>query len=313
LEHDSYFFHKLPKLAQEIALRNMKSEREYSWLNNLDDVVRELAQKWRLELGDVLEGGNGSLIIDATREGKSVILKLALPGNSIYTEALVLRAANGNGYVKLYEFDFDLDALLLEKLGKPLSGALKTIDEHIVILCAALNKSWVKPELFNLPNAVHKATEMKDLIRSEWKSLDEPFSKQTLDLAMDYVEARIKTYDPENSVLAHGDAHGFNILEDANGEYKFVDPDGIIADKGFDLICIMRDWSDNLLAGDPLELLLERCKWLSELTNVNTTSIWQWGYLGRLVIGLTLLKLGKEHEGRRTLEVADKISHHRVF
>lgn len=292
----------------------MESEGDVYWLHQLDRTVYELAEKWELTLGEVLKGGTASLILEATRkDGKPVVLKLALPGNSIYTEALVLNATNGNGYVTLYDVDFEREALLLEKLGTPLSGTLKTIDEHIVVLCSTLRKSWVKPRLMNLPNSTHKALEMKEMIQQKWKELDHPFSERTFHLAMEYVEARMNAFDLSTSVLTHGDAHGFNILETSNGNYKFVDPDGVIADKAYDLICLMRDWSDELLAGNALGLLRKRCAWLAELTGAEEVAIWQWGYLGRLVIGLTLMEIGKEDEGRKTLKVSDEISHHRLF
>ncbi len=309
MKHESYFFNKLPPIAQKIALQRIESEEDLNWVNNLDQTVYALAQKWELTLGEVLKGGTASLIIEATgKDGKQAVLKIALPGNSIYTEALVLNATNGNGYVSLYDVDFEREAMLLEKLGAPLSGTLKTIDEHIVILCETLKKSWVKPHLLNLPTAIHKALEMKEIIQEKWKGLNQPFSQKSLDLAMEYVELRTNAFDLDNCVLTHGDAHGFNILETHNGTYKFVDPDGVIAEKAYDLICIMRDWSDDLLAGNPLEELRKRCSWLAELTGADEDAIWQWGYLGRLVIGLTLLELGKEKEGRKTLKVSDEIS-----
>ena len=314
LENESYFFNKLPKIAQKIALHRIEREGDVYWLKQLDRTVYALAEKWELTLGEVLNGGTASLILEATqKDGRPAVLKLALPGNSIYTEALVLNATNGNGYVTLYDVDFEREALLLEKLGTPLSGTLKTIDEHILILCSTLRKSWVKPRLMNLPTAIHKALEMKEMIQQKWEELDRPFSERTLHLAMEYAEARMNAFDLNTSVLTHGDAHGFNILETSDGNYKFVDPDGVIADKAYDLICLMRDWSDELLAGNVLDRLRKRCTWLTELTGAEEIAIWQWGYLGRLVIGLTLMEIGKEDEGRKTLKVSDEISHHRVF
>ncbi|WP_298510420.1 aminoglycoside phosphotransferase family protein [uncultured Kordia sp.] len=313
MEAYGYYFNKLPKIAQLKTLQLLEKEAVVSF--NLDRTVAELAAQWKLTLGKVLKGGTASLIIEATREnGQEAVLKIALPGSNIWTEALVLRVAKGNGYVNLYEVDFSKEAILLERLGTPLSGTSKTIDEHIVTICKVLTKAWVRPNIMvPLPTAAQKALEMKEIVKQKWSTLHKPFSEQTLQLAIEYAQARMEAYDPENCVLAHGDAHGFNLMETENDTYKLIDPDGIYADKAYDLICIMRDWSDGLLRGNTLELLLARCHWVHELTGVDKTSIWQWGFLGRLMIGITLLELGNTHEGKQTLEVADRISHYRLF
>lgn len=313
MDEYGYYFNKLPKIAQLKTLQLLEKEEVLPF--NLDQKVFELAEQWKLTLGKVLTGGTASLIIEATREnGEEAVLKIALPGSSIWTEALVLRVAKGNGYVNLYEVDFTKEAILLEKLGTPLSGTSKTIDEHIVTICEVLSKTWVRPDIMiPLPTAAQKALEMREIIKIKWIELNKPFSEQTLQLAIEYAQARLEAYNPENCVLAHGDTHGFNLMETKNGDYKFVDPDGVYADKAYDLICIMRDWSEGLLKGNTLELLLARCKWLHELTGVDKTSIWQWGFLGRIMIGITLLELGNTNESKQTLEVADRISHYRLF
>ena len=48
---------------------------------------------------------------------------------------------------------------------------------------------------------------------------------------MSFATEREAAYDPNNSVLVHGDAHSHNALRsfDKKGGYKFVDPDGLFA------------------------------------------------------------------------------------
>ena len=111
----------------------------------------------------------------------------------------------------------------------------------------------------------------------------------------------------------HGDAHAENTLtaEDSSQNMpvrcKFIDPDGLIAEKACDLAPIMRDWSDELLAGDTAALTRARCDLLAELTDVPTRSIWQWGYMERVSTGLVMLAIGQREEARQTLAVADRL------
>ena len=67
----------------------------------------------------------------------------------------------------------------------------------------------------------------------------------------------------------------------------------------------MRDWSEELLAGDALALGHARCEFISGLTGIAAEPIWQWGFMERMSTGLYLMQLGWHDEGRGMLAVAD--------
>jgi len=119
-------------------------------------------------------------------------------------------------------------------------------------------------------------------------------------------ERRAAAFDPDVRVLVHGDAHDHNTLQvPGTAAFKFVDPDGLNAEPACDLAVPMREWSAELLAGDPLELGLVPCVRLSELTGVEAQAIWEWGAMERLSTGLLATKLGYQPMGREMLAVAD--------
>ena len=60
-----------------------------------------------------------------------------------------------------------------------------------------------------------------------------------------------------------------------------------------------------LCAGDTLTLARKRCELLSELTDVDYSAIWQWGFIERVSTGLVLKEFGQEDESSAYLEVAD--------
>lgn len=313
MEKFGQYFNKLSKVAQRKIEQYAVANPEQ--MQGLDIRVKQLTEQWNLELGEVLDGGTASLIFEVQLKNQEpAVLKIALPGNSVVMEALVLKQAQGNGYALLYDVDFEKEAVLMEKLGTSLTAGNKTIEQHIEIICKTLKKAWM-PHHTSIPytTSVHQALSMWNYIDQKWRELGRPFSEVSLNLMHDYCQARMDAFDPKQAVLVHGDAHGLNILETENGDYKFVDPEGVISDKGYDLICLMRDWNDQLLLGDPMELLLKRCAWLSDLTGVDPLEIWQWGFIGRLMMGVTLMELGDTTEAQKVLEVADRISHHRWF
>lgn len=108
-------------------------------------------------------------------------------------------------------------------------------------------------------------------------------------------------------MLAHGDAHPWNTLlvpNDAPRRFKFVDPDGLFIERAYDLAIMMREWTSELCAGDPLVLGSRRCRRIAELTGVDPEPIWQWGFIECTSTGLLCLKIGYEG-AHQMLAVAD--------
>ena len=110
-------------------------------------------------------------------------------------------------------------------------------------------------------------------------------------------------------MLVHGDAHAGNALTvpDADGEFRLIDPDGLFAEPACDLAVPMREWSTELLAGEPVGGARERCATLSRLTGVDPGAIWAWGLMERVATGLLCLQGDQERLGRDTLAVAEAL------
>ena len=132
-----------------------------------------------------------------------------------------------------------------------------------------------------------------------------------MEQALAFAGARAAAFDPDRSVVVHGDAHAGNALR-ALGEasvekqpFKFVDPECFLAEPSYDLGISMRDWTDELLAGDAVRVGRERCALLARLSGVAPQPIWEWGFIERVSTGLFLLKVGASTVGRDALAVAD--------
>jgi streptomycin 6-kinase len=96
-------------------------------------------------------------------------------------------------------------------------------------------------------------------------------------------------------VLAHGDAHPWNALlvpESQPQRFKLIDPDGLNIEPAYDLGILMREWTDELLVGEPLRLGLQRCNQIAAQTGVAPEPIWQWGFIERVSTGLLCLQVG---------------------
>jgi len=284
------------------------------WLNELAGFVGQLEHDWNIAVGAVFSGGSEALVAQATRaDGSDAIIKFGIPGPTGFEqEVRTLVAADGRGYVRVLRHDAARRVMLQERLGPQLAQLHLPIRDQIEIICATLQRAWVAaPDDLPLLTGSQKARRLAVFIEATWKSLGQPCSERAVEQALVFAQARQRAFDPAASVLVHGDAHNQNTLQiigadrtDCSG-FKFVDPDGIRAEPALDLAVPMRDWSEELLAGDALALGRARCDFLSSLTGVAPEPIWQWGFMERMSTGLYLMQLGWHNMGRDMLKVAD--------
>jgi streptomycin 6-kinase len=283
-----------------------------AWLAGLAHTLRELAEAWALMLDQPMRGGTEALVVAATTaDGCEAVLKVFPPAGAgaARGEVETLLAAGGRGYADVYAFDEVRAAVLLERLGPPLATLHLPIDTQIAIICETLGQAWVAPPKgAHVTTGAEKARGLSAFIEETWHALGKPCPPYVIDTALRYAEAREQSFDPASAVLAHGDAHAWNTLlvpGSEPGRFKFIDPDGLLIERAYDLAIPMREWTDELLAGDPLRLGVARCQRLAALTGVAEEPIWQWGFIERVSTALLCLHVGLEG-GREMLAVAER-------
>jgi streptomycin 6-kinase len=279
-----------------------------AWLDGLGALVAELSREWGLSSARTLTGGTQAFVAEVTMaDGRQAVLKVAPPGSGLAEgELRVLLAARGRGYAEVYRHDRSREAVLMERLGPPLADAGLSVDTQLQALCATLGEAWAPlPGGALLMTGAEKASSLAELIERTWREQARPCPQQVIETALRYAELRRRAFDPASAVLSHGDAHPWNTLRgEGTGRWKFVDPDGLFVERAYDLGVLMREWTSELLLGDPLTRGLRRCRRLAELTGVEAESIWQWGFMEVTSTGLHCLQLGFG-EARGLLTVAE--------
>lgn len=284
-----------------------------AWLNELNYKVDNLAALWELTTSRSLIGGTEALVVEATTsDRRAAVLKVFPPNrNASAGEIATLVAAAGRGYAKVYAVDESHGAILLERLGPPLADMGLTVDAQIALICETLVEAWIVPaDRARYPNGAEKAESLSNFIDTTWRDLGRPCPAQVIETALGFANERQRRFDPHSAVLAHGDAHPWNTLlvpDTQPHRFKLIDPDGLFIERAYDLAIPMREWNEELLAGDTLQLGLARCYRLAELAKVNPEAIWQWGFLERLSTSLFCLQLGLE-EGQKMLTVAESFA-----
>jgi streptomycin 6-kinase len=276
------------------------------WLSNLRRLLTEIEETWGVTIREQLSGGTEALIFLVRRDAEDLVLKLGLPG-STGREAAALRIAGGRGYAALVSYDADRDALLLERLGRNLSESDATVSRKIEIICETLTLAWWPLDTpGDLTTGAQKARDQSEFIRAHWQACSHDADPAVLDRALEYAGSREQAYDPSTSCLIHGDAHVWNTLQilDDPGQFKFVDPDGLFAERALDLAISMREWRSELLAGDTLAEGQSRCELLSRLTGVDGQAIWEWAFVEHVASGLLHEQLGDRSAARQHLSIA---------
>lgn len=285
-------------------------ERGAEWSAALPGLLAQLAGDWGLDLGGSLPGGSNSYVVRATcADGSPAVLKVVLDEPGLADQVRVLETADGRGYARLLRVDLDRGALLMEALGDPLQASGRPGTEQLAVLADTLAIAWQRSPLTRVPGTDDKAVGLAVLIADHWDRLGRPCPVAVRDQALRYAE-QLADAPADTLVVVHGDPHPGNALAvrrprpGAETGYCFVDPDGFVADRAYDLGVSMRDFSAAVLReGRPL--VESYAALLADRTGVDPVRIWRWAFVERVSTGLYVLGLGSEPVARPYLASAE--------
>jgi streptomycin 6-kinase len=240
------------------------------------------------------------------------VLKVAMPLDMDERDTFVrsVRAhelAAGRGCAELLAHDEPHAAMLLERLGPSLSDMGMAVPEMLEAIAATLRTFWrpVGPDA-GLRTGADQARWLSQYIATSWHDLGRPCERAVIDRALSLCDRRAAAFDPDRSVLVHGDAHGWNTLSVGDGTYKFVDIEGLCSEREHDLAVAMREYNEPLLAGDTAALVRARAELLARRCGVDPRAVWEWGFIERVSTGLANLHDFDDGTGSHFLEVASR-------
>ena len=288
-----------------------------NWRARLPATIKRLQTQWSLTFGAVMHGGSEALILEASNPADGdLVLKLLLPtvvepGQSeviANKESNVLLAADGCGYVRVFNIDEATGAMLQPRLGAALGAEECDPATQQRTLCETLKRAWqVSGAGLDLQTGAEKARWLRAFIVELAAKHGQYISAEALSVALDFTERRERAHAEAVKVLVHGDPHVFNALRTDTGDYVLIDPDGLHAEAEYDMGVIMREASAELLERDhaPIARGKARCERLARLSGTQPLAIWQWGYIERVSTGLYTLELDMPDYGKPALQVAN--------
>jgi streptomycin 6-kinase len=278
---------------------------EAAWLDALPELVGEMASRWSLTVGRSCDGfGMNAFVVEvATADGTLAVLKLAPPteGEKLALEATVLRLADGAGCARLLDADLDRRAMLLERLGPSMYDLGVPRRQRHELLLDAVQLLWRPVDAsVGLKRGSDHARWMARRLPQVWEQSGRACSERVLADAIACAERRAAAHDDARAVLCHGDLHELNALQAAGGtSFKLVDPEGVVAEREYDLGVLMRN-----APGD--DDLGERADWLAAATGCDRTATWEWGTVERVLSGLWCRVVDHQPHGDRQLADAER-------
>ena len=198
----------------------------------LEAVLQDHLRKWQLTLNAAPMTTLSSYIVFVGSPAGPAVLKLFRPP---YEEAASSRALLHFGDIAPRIFQFTDRALLMERImpGTPLAelSLAGRDDEATEIICA------LATQLRALP-----------LPQGQWRSIEEwgeGFARHRAGpghplLPLELINAGERVYfdlcsAQPRRILLHGDLHHQNILRDAAGNWRVIDPKGVMGESAFEL------------------------------------------------------------------------------
>lgn len=191
------------------------------------------AIKWKLEIIQLVDYFSVNCIFICKSECfEGAILKICKPCKEVLTEFNTLCEYNGRRFCKVFDSDIDNGAILEELIqpGIQLRDE-KVLEKRLSIFTSLYNHLHIEPanaELF--PTYTEWVSRITDYMskREDYKELY-LYMKKAKDICLSL------DFKYPKKMLLHGDLHHDNILLSNNGEYKIIDPKGVIGDPIFDV------------------------------------------------------------------------------
>lgn len=248
------------------------------WLDSLPSLVAACAKKWNLVDFSPFKNLSYNYVLLGRRQedGRNIVLKLSFFKEELKQEAIALKTFNGNGCVRLLDFDIDKGALLLEQVspGVSLKSLFPTHDDAAVIHTAQVMQQLHAQRVIDTTAFPTIETWLRALRLTKNSLLPIKHLEQAQKLTTDLL------FSQGPPVLLHGDLHHDNVLSSANGEWLAIDPKGVIGEFAYEVGAFIRNPIPELLKqSDPSKIISSRLTLFADLLAINKQRLKDWSYV----------------------------------
>src|SRR3990167_1266991 len=243
---------------------------------SIQNTINAISHQWSLKnLRPFLSGSTNNYVVQAYSEiyKNDVVLKILLV-NTHEPEALMF--FDGNGCVKLMEYDPTLKCLLLEyvKPGTSLKTLFPQDDDKALEIAADLIKKLHTKDLLTQAINFKTVNQWLDLLHNfKSKKIPSDILKKAQQLSKKLLILKQKLY------LLHGDLHHENILKDGN-TWIAIDPKGVIGPLEYEVVRFIMNPIPNLLQQSNVKVIIEnRIDKFSKIFGFDKQRLVDWAFV----------------------------------
>ncbi|MFI7700186.1 aminoglycoside phosphotransferase family protein [Nonomuraea sp. NPDC049480] len=270
-----------------------------AWIADLPRLGGEFLDRWGLRPDGPAAYGMASLVLPVLQaDGTPAVLKLQQLREETAGTALGLRAWQGDGIVRLLDYDEQSGTQLLERLNaaRPLSSVTGD-DAAVQILAELMARLTSVPAPSDLRRLSDIAEAMLDQVPQAVSALRDPGEQR---LVRTCASAVAELAGEPGDRLLHWDLHYDNVLAGEREPWLAIDPEPLAGDPGFELLPALDNrWEEVEATGDVTRAVLRRFDLLTEVLGIDRGRAVGWS-LGR-VLQNTLWDI---EDGKPTLEPA---------
>lgn len=249
-------------------------EKGLKWLNEFESLITYCENKYKLEVQEPYALSYNFVAPARCWDGTMKVLKLVVPGNNeLKNEITALQLFNGNGMVRLLEFNLEKGIILLDHLSSGRQLATIEDDETSTILATEVMKQlWVPINSeVPLPSIVERKEQLYKIRNTHQEGIG-PLTVPMLVEAEHLMAELMSTM--KGSYLLHGDLHHYNIL--LNGEaWMAIDPKGLIGEREYDVTQFLLN---KLPKKGKISFLNQRVNILEDKLQLSKPRIFGWGF-----------------------------------
>jgi streptomycin 6-kinase len=210
-----------------------------AWLERVPQLVDECVDVWGLRLGEPYPAGAaGHAVRVDLADGAPAVLKIIFPHREAEHEATALRVWDGDGAVRLLEYDEERWAMLLERCEPGTLLARTEPESALDVFIELLPRLWRAAGAPFRPLA-EEAAWWIDVLPAEWERAGKPFDRRLVDRAIGLL--RELSDSQSEQVLLHQDLHGDNVLAAEREPWLVIDPKPLAGEREFGVAPIVRD------------------------------------------------------------------------
>lgn len=305
-----------------VALVRRRPWADHEWAREevaaFPDRFERILTQWRLTVSKAHLDGVGFPVLTVERAGApSAVVKFGGAGTDLAHQAKILEVADGRGYVRLLDYDAELDVALLEHLGPTLAHTRTDPAAQAEILAELLRLAWEVPLEAGTPYAPdEKARTSVELLKDEHARHREAVERSphaaVVERALRQAEHLASNPRPDQ-VVVHGDPHSLNALQ-RESSFALIDPDGFRCEREYDAGVVLRDCQHIIDEIDLTDAPGSGGRWHRRLVNriadrleLDRDRTAAWAFVERVTTGIWLGRLGYAEESNGWLNTAARI------